>query len=145
MIAGVMPVRAPHGKVFYIAVAVLASPFGFLFVWAASGKAILDGVPPNTPMVWRAVQAGVAALFLIGAMQAFERWLAPARAQARSAAISNVTRARLLFLRSWLLGLGVAASMLSIFRGGPISDISVLVGVFFFAGYSVADLCGERR
>jgi hypothetical protein len=149
MTARATPVSAPHGRGFYVTVAILASLFGFAFLWGSSEKASLDGVPLNTPMVWRVAAAGIAAIFLIGVMQAFERLLVPARAQARSAAISDVARVRLRGLRNVLLAMGVAASMTDFavrtFWGGHLGYMSVLSGAFFFAGYLVVDLCGERR
>jgi hypothetical protein len=149
MTAGTMPVGAPHGKGFYTSVAIVSGLFCCAFAWGASGKAVLDGVRLDTPMGWRLVQGGIAALFLIGAMQAFERWLSPVRALARSAGISDGARARLLGLRSLLLAMGVAGSMIDLFmrlfRGGHFGDITVLSGVCFFAGYLLADFCGERR
>jgi hypothetical protein len=149
MTAAAIPVNAPHGRGFYATVVIVSALFCCAFAWGASGKAVLEGVRLDTPMGWRLVQAGIAALFLVSAMQAFERLLAPARAQARSARISGAARARLLGLRTVLLGMGVAGSVIDvfvrIFRGGHFADIVVLSGVFCFAGYLVADFCGERR
>jgi len=139
MTAGVTPVSAPHGKGFYVTVAIFASLFGFAFVWAAF---------VDTPVVWRLVEAAVAAIFLIGALQAFERLLAQARAQARSAAISDVARARLLGLRSVLVGTGVTGYVIYFvvrLAGTRVSEIMFLSAVFIFAGAILADLCGERR
>lgn len=139
MTAGVTPISAPHGKGFYVTVAVFASVYCCGFVWGAF---------VDTSTLWQVASAGVAAIFLIGTVQAFERLLAPARAQARSAAITGVARARLRVLSSVLLGMGVAAAMadfaVRVFWGGHLSYISVVFGVFLFAGYLVADICGER-
>jgi hypothetical protein len=147
MTAGVMPVTAPHGKGFYVAVAVFASLFGFLFVWGTFASGSLAGVPLDTPMVWRLVSVGIAAIFVIGAMQAFERLLAPARAQARSAAISDVARGRLLTLRSVLVGLGgiryLIASVMHLVAGSRVANVFELSALFIFAGFVVADFCGK--
>jgi hypothetical protein len=141
-------VSAPHGKVFYAAVAILASLFGFGFAWGAVAMGSFAGVPLHTPLLWRVAQAGVAAVFLLGALQAFERWLAPLRAQARSAAISDVAHARLLVLRSLLVWTGATGYVIYFvmhLAGDRVPDIGVLSAVFQFAGLLVADLCGERR
>lgn len=139
MTAGVRPIRAPHGKGFYIAVAVFASLFGCGFLWGAF---------VDTPLVWRLAAAGLAAIFLIGAMRAFERLLAPARALARSAAISDVARGRLLGMRSVLVGLGVMGYLIAgvahLVTGTRFANLSELSAVFMFAGFVVADFCGER-
>jgi hypothetical protein len=148
MTAAAMPVNAPHTKGTYVAVAVCASLSGLAFLWKAFARVSLAGRPLDTPVAWRLVQAGCGAVLLLGALLALERWLAPARAQARSAAISNAARRRLLLLSRALVGIGVATcignfAILVIWRG-YVGDISVFGGVLIFAGYFVADLCGER-
>ena len=140
-------VSAPHGKGFYVTIAIFASLFGFGSVWGAVAWGSLAGVPLDTPLVWRLADAGTAAILLIGAMQAFERWLAPARAQARSAAISEVARARLLVLRRVLVGTGVTGYVIYFvlhLAGSHVRDITIVSAVILFAGAMLADLCGER-
>ena len=140
-------VSAPHGKGFYAAVAICASLFGLGSVWGAVARGSLAGVSLDTPLVWRLVDAGVAAVFLIGAMQAFERWLASVRTQARSAAISGVARGRLLALRRVLVGLGglgyLIAAVVHLVTGGRVADLFELSALSIFAGGVVADLCGR--
>jgi hypothetical protein len=141
MTAGITPVSAPHGKGFYITVAIFASLFGFAGVWATFAS--------DTSMVWRLASAGITAILLIGAMQAFERWLAPARAQARSAAISDVARRRLLALRSVLVGLGytgyLVTGVVHLVAGVRVANLFELSALCIFAGGVVADISGERR
>ena len=142
-----MPVSAPHGKAFYIAAAVFASVFGIGCMWGACAWGSLAGVPLDAPLVWRLVDAGTAAIFLMCAWQAFERWLAPVRAQARSAAISDVARSRLLLLRRVLVGIGVTGYVIYFIvrlAGTRVSDIMFLSAVLLFAGAMLADICGER-
>lgn len=105
-------------------------------------------MPLDTPVVWRVVQAGCAGILLIGAFEAFERWLAPARAQARSAAIPDVARSRLLLLRSVLMGTGIIGYLVYFalhLAGTPVSDVMFSSAVILFAAAMLADLCGERR
>jgi hypothetical protein len=141
-----MPVRVPHSKGFYATVAILTTLVGLAFLLGAFAKSSFAGVLLDTPMVWRLVQAGIAAIFLIGAMQAFERWLSPARAQARSAAISDVARARVLILCRVLAGIGIVGWPIAgvVHQAGvrPDVDIGILSTVLLFAGFLVADLCG---
>lgn len=140
-----MPVSEPHGKGYYVVVATFALLAGLAFLWKAVARMTFTGRPLNTPVVWRLVEAGCGAILLLGALQALERRLAPARAQSRSAAFSDVARRRLLLLSRVLGSFGVAACISDFVvhaiwwgHGG----YTVFWGVLILAGYFLAELCG---
>jgi len=126
---GEEPVR-PYCKGFYVGVAVFASLAGSMFTWGVFA-------PDGSPFAWRLVRTGVAIVFLFGAMQSFERLFRPARAQ--TVCKSAVAVCIIAFSIAGLLRLAGDQ-----YERDFATDLQVLSAALFFAGFSVADFCGER-
>jgi hypothetical protein len=140
----VQPVR-PHGTGFYFGVALFASLAGSMFSWAIFA-------PSGAPFPWRLVQTGIAIIFLLGAVQSFERLFRPESAQRRSSALSSSTRRTLRTVRKSVVAVSITAFAAAAFlrlaggehEGDFATDLQILSAVLVFAGYCIADLCGER-
>ena len=135
----------PHGAAFYFSVAFFASLAGSMFAW---GVFAVNGAP----FPWRLVRTGVAVVFFFGALQSFERLLRPDKAQNRSSSLSGSARRRLRTACKSIVAVCIttfAGAALLRLAGGQYErdiamDLQILCAALFFAGYSVADLCGER-
>jgi hypothetical protein len=135
-----MAPTSPHGNAFYSGVGLFASMAGFAFTFGSFSKI-------SIPFPWRLVQIGIAIVFFLGALQAFERFFRPERARERSCALSNSTRRKLRVTQKAVMGLAIAGFLAApIMRaaGAHSSDFLILSSVFVFVGYCLADLCGER-
>lgn len=128
---GKQPVR-PHGTGFYFGVAAFASLAGSVFTWGVF-------VANATSFPWRLVRTGVAIIFLLGAMQSFERLFRPEKAQSRSSSLSSLVRRRLRTVCKSIVAVcitAVAIAALLRLAGGQYerdlaTDLQVLSAVLF--------------
>jgi hypothetical protein len=135
----------PHGKLFYAGVALFALPAGTVFAFRIFA-------PGSMPFGWRLATAGVAMVFIFGALQAFERLLRPEIAHRRSSALSTSTRRKLRAARKAIVGMvfpGYCIAAIMLLTGGEhaqdvVSDLVILAGVLVFLACCLADLSGER-
>ncbi|HEY3824203.1 MAG TPA: hypothetical protein VGL82_06570 [Bryobacteraceae bacterium] len=134
----------PHGRIFYSLQVLVASLAGIMFVVGVFTTDV-------TPFPWRLARAGAAAVFLFGALQAFERLVRSKAAQARSAALSASARRGLDVMCKVVQGLSLLALagslMMRIASGTGAHDISVdlmlLWAVLLCLKHCLADLAGD--
>jgi hypothetical protein len=132
---------APHGKLYFSAVAVFASLFGLLFSFATlrAGSFSLLG-------------AALSIILLLGALQALERLVRPEKAIQRSRALSASTRRILLTVCEVIRVISFAAlfivAVMHWLGSGAIKDAATnageLAALLLFIGSCLADLAGQN-
>jgi hypothetical protein len=131
----------PHGRVFYSLQVLVTSVFGVGF---AVGTFTTD----VALLPWRFGRAVLAAVFLFGALQGFERLVRPKVAQARSRALPASTRGTLNVTCKVIQGLSLiflaGALMMRVSGKRDLSiDLMELWAVLLFLRHCLADLAGD--
>jgi hypothetical protein len=131
----------PHHAFFYPSVLLLAVILGSLFTYGILA-------PDTRSHELRLACAGFAVVFLICALQAFERLLKPEKAYQRFHARPDSTRRKLRVAGKIAKGatfLAIAVSAVMHFTGNPNArdlgqDVQILSVLFLFVSFSLTDL-----
>ena len=137
------PLGTPHGQAFYAAMALLG-------IVVACGFGYGTVAAPTNPQ--RLVEALIALVFVTGAVEAIYRLVSPQKIHARSMNLSPVVRARLRLSRNILVRTAWVAFFVGILLhlsssdtvSGAGTDMQVGAAVLWFAGWCVADYCGDQ-
>lgn len=137
------PPGQPHGKFFYVIMAICSLIAGSGFGYGAYAA--------PTPIL-RMVQTLFALIFLAGAVESMHRLVHPDATRERSLSLSDVVRERLRFTRTVMVRFGWVIFFVGILLhlsssdavAGFGTDMEVYAGILWFAAWCIADYAGDR-